>query len=106
MSKARYSTPGPWYQIDRAVIRDCGRELVVATIEAGDLVDTRTGVSYEDGARKVRSHIQQIPGKTFRGESAWSDARRYADDIAQAARREMIDTRQVSLRKNAPKWKG
>lgn len=53
--------------------------------EVADLRDTQGGRVHEDGAYRVRvePHYSGAPRtKTFKGESAWSLAANYADQVA------------------------
>jgi hypothetical protein len=85
---SRYTTPGPWSCIKRTNITGFyGSRIGAVQIETGPLVDGRNGQRYEDGAHKVT--VTQRPagfeggwprGKTFKGETAWSQAEAYRDD--------------------------
>jgi hypothetical protein len=89
MSK-RYTATGPWdveadVQIDDYDGEQAGRVVT----KSGPLRDDRTGTVYAEGAWNVtvdgpKGHPRS---KTFDGESAWSNARRYADDAAYWIRR-------------------
>ena len=46
----------------------------------------------------MTSKVPGIRTKTFRGESAWSDAARYASDVYEAARRELLAKGELTLR--------
>lgn len=55
-------------------------------IESADLVDTRSGHVYQDGAMRVtvdgKPAVRGKGGTTpFKGETAWSDADRLASDL-------------------------
>lgn len=53
------------------------------------MTDTRDGHLYRDGAERVT--VRGVAGfrtRTFKGETAWSDAERYANDALWAARRQ------------------
>lgn len=58
-------------------------------IEEATLIDTRTGDRFTDGAQRVRmlKSVEGFKTKTFKGEMAWSDADRYANDVYWADRR-------------------
>jgi hypothetical protein len=55
------------------------------TIETRTLVDTRTGHRYPEGAYRVSSPSLPRP-RIFKGETAWSDAARLANDLGVSAR--------------------
>ena len=63
---------------------------IAATLQIGELVDTRTGNVYPDGAHKVTlpRHVRDLGfrSKTFKGETAWSDAERLINDVLVAIR--------------------
>jgi hypothetical protein len=96
---ARYTVQGPWRRISSTSITVGFDEKVIGYIERADLLDTRTGDTYEDGARRVRSLVEGFRSKTFKGETAWSDARRYSDDLHAFARRRIIETGSLLVRK-------
>ena len=94
MSKSRYLTPGPWTCIRRTNIKGYyGTRIGAVQIEAGPLMDVQCSQRYEDGARRVTVTTRPAEattwprGKTFRGEMAWCNAERYADDCAQMMER-------------------
>jgi len=81
----RYTTPGPWN-----VLETFQAPVGTVSIFAGPLIDTRTGTTYSDGARKVTvSGPSGTPGstlgtkprtRTFKGETAWYKAEAWARD--------------------------
>lgn len=81
----RYRPDGPWSVEDE--IPGPG---VVATIQVADLIERFTSRRYVNGAYKVtfrRLHAgYDVPpaalprAKSFYGETAWNDSRRYAED--------------------------
>ena len=84
MSNSRYTVVGNW---SRSLSPNLAPSVLV--IEDSDLHDPRTNTTYPDGAVRVR-FLVSVPGfrtKTFKGETAWSDAERYARDAAFAADR-------------------
>lgn len=97
---ARYSIEGPWELAERLVLNDgyAGETYVLGKVETATLVDTRGGYRYDRGAYRVTSKVPGIRTKTFRGESAWSDAARYADDVYEAARAALLRTGELVLR--------
>lgn len=62
----------------------------LATLSIGELTDTRTGHVYPDGAHTVTlSRTARDLGfrsKTFKGDTAWSNAERLIYDVQIAAR--------------------
>lgn len=74
----RYRPDGPW-SIDK--VYDAADVNVTAIIEVSDLVERYTSRRYVNGAWRVRFEGEAHPrAKSFYGETAWSDAARYADD--------------------------
>ena len=62
-------------------------------VEVADLLDTRSGRTYVDGAQRVVDERTNKPAKRgkggtvpFKGETAWSDAERLAQDLMFAER--------------------
>lgn len=51
------------------------RELDGFKLQVTDLLDTRTGTTYADGAYRVVDPNGRRIGKVFKGETAWSQAR-------------------------------
>jgi hypothetical protein len=88
---SRYTTPGPWTTISRTNVNGYyGTRVGAVQIETGPLIDTKcNNQRYEEGAHRVT--ITKRPegvavwprGKTFKGETAWSQAERYRDDCIQ-----------------------
>jgi hypothetical protein len=77
---ARYEATGTWETTWQVSVR--GATII---IEVRDLRDTRSGTVYRDGCHRVRiTRAEALPGqprsKTFKGESAWCNAERYAED--------------------------
>jgi hypothetical protein len=79
---ARYTPTGTWDERWRVSASGA-----VITIQVCDLRDERTGTVYRDGTHKV--HVRksdrlpatgQPRSKTFKGELAWCNAERYAED--------------------------
>lgn len=72
-----------------ATYRDSDGNLL-ATLSIGELTDTRTGRVYPDGAHKViltrSARDLGFRSKTFKGETAWSDAERLIHDVQIADR--------------------
>lgn len=62
----------------------------VIELQSTDLLDTRTGVVYADGAYRVLVSGKTFAGKgssvPFKGETAWSDGARLYDDECTRAR--------------------
>ena len=59
-------------------VRDSIDGSIQVTVEFADVMD-RNGAYHWDGAWRVRLNGKHV--KTFKGETAWSDAQRLADDI-------------------------
>lgn len=84
---ARYSIEGPWDEEARRDVQDWDLENEWPVItETATLVDSQGGYRYAAGAYRVRFEgpNPKPRAKTFRGETAWSDAERYAGDMALA----------------------
>lgn len=81
MATSRYTIKPDWAP-------ESNREGVI--IETATLVDNRSGREYPLGASRVRfeNKVDGFRAKTFKGESAWSDAERYAVDAIFAQRRQ------------------
>lgn len=91
---ARYSVEGPWQEADRSDVtfyNDDRDRITHVLTEYATLRDNRGGWTYPNGAYRVRItgyRPSDCPrGKTFRGESAWSQADCYARDAVWALRR-------------------
>jgi hypothetical protein len=86
---ARYKVQGTWDVKDTTPVEDAdfSPKGTVVT-ETADLLDTRTGNRYQQGAfrvRVLRSKVKGLPrGATFMGETAWSRAEALHDDIVTA----------------------
>lgn len=77
---SRYKVKGDW--ATDTVLSDHVK------IEVSTLIDTRNGQEYRDGAhRVVVKNVEGYRTKTFKGESAWCNAERYANDAEWARRR-------------------
>ena len=82
MSK-RYTIAGNWTTVeDTAHHNYDGGETRVRT-ELSDVTDTKTGHTYRDGARRVtvKTTGNFACSKTFIGELAYTDARRWTNDV-------------------------
>jgi hypothetical protein len=88
----RYSTPGPWTTISRTNVNGYyGSRIGAVQIETGPLIDRKcSNQRYEEGAHRVTVTKRPLMattwprGKTFKGETAWSQAESYRDDCVQA----------------------
>lgn len=83
---ARYKVVGNWNQGRTASVSG-----EVFMIESADIIDTKNGTRYEDGAYRVLRNgkaVKQGKGGTvpFYGEMAWADAERLFSDVVLAAR--------------------
>lgn len=81
---ARYVIDGSFDTKDTTTINGDGFVATITT-ETADLVDTRGGYRYHQGAFRVRVRCEPVQDgqpktKTFKGETAWSAAERYAED--------------------------
>lgn len=83
---SRYTTGN--FKTDSTYRSDDGA--LLATLSIGELTDTRTGRTYPDGAHKVTlsrtARDLGFKSKTFKGETAWSDAERLIRDVQTAVR--------------------
>jgi hypothetical protein len=80
---SRYLGHGEWEERDRRTYTDDDGATATIVVEQRDLLDTRHNHIYRGGTYRVT--LAGIPGwrtKTFHGESAWSNAERYANDAA------------------------
>jgi hypothetical protein len=75
-----YKLHGPW-KVDRTY--EVGMTPVVIALEVTDLIDNR-GRVFDEGAWRVK--VDGKVRKTFKGETAWSDAQRLYNDEIVAAR--------------------
>jgi hypothetical protein len=84
----RYEIAGKWRVVTSDEVGfDCGDPDDVVVQEA-DLRDKQTSQVYLRGAYRVSPVLARaFKPKVFFGESAWSDAQRYAGDITTACRR-------------------
>jgi hypothetical protein len=82
----RYAVHGEFRsRIQRSIPMDDNKVARIEVLSA-DLLEKGSGYIWTSGAFKVT--LQNVPGmrsKTFYGETAWSDAARYASDAATAA---------------------
>lgn len=97
----RYTIEGPWRRVTTIEITTGFDPTRLGYIERADLKDTRTGDTFTDGARRVVSLVEGFRTKTFKGETAWNDAQRYADDLYSFAHRQIIDTGSLLTRRSA-----
>lgn len=77
----RYEVVSDWYRSFDSIDYAVGD--IVIIIEDADLRDKQNGKVYEGGASRVRVEGPgpKVRPKVFFGESAWSDAERYASDL-------------------------
>jgi hypothetical protein len=78
----RYVIAGPW-SVNTTSTFDHDDATSTLTVETTDLRDTRSGTVYREGAYRVQvvSTVSGAPRtKVFKGETAWSQAERYAED--------------------------
>lgn len=85
---SRYKVTSEWHGGKSAT---AGGGTVYFQIEVADIIDTKSGVRYEDGAFRVtRNGRPAIVGKggtvPFFGETAWADAERLFNDLVLKAR--------------------
>lgn len=95
---ARYKVHGAWEMNKESTVRDVWDERKGTVVtETADALDTRTGNVYHAGAYRVRvlrAKTKGLPrGKTFIGETAWSDADRLHDDMVSALDRAELSER-------------
>jgi hypothetical protein len=76
-----YKIHGPW-AIDEVYVND--EHDIKLTLMVTDLIDHHGNV-FRDGAWQVKDHGKVV--KTFKGETAWSDALRLFGDLRFAALR-------------------
>lgn len=83
---AKYAIEGAWrHRADRHGLIETATEVkpAVISVKVADLLEKGLGHLWPEGAYKVQ--LTNVPGmrtKTFYGETAWSDAERYASDAA------------------------
>lgn len=79
---SRYTIEGPWREEESRLVTDYNLENQwTITKETATLMDNHGGMRYECGAYRVRVKGPNPPRtKTFRGETAWSDAERLMGD--------------------------
>lgn len=80
----RYRVVGEWTQRQSSVAYDHNGVRLVSRIEEADLQEGEHGYRWAGGAQRVRFERDEAPnprGRTFKGETAWSDAERYVMDI-------------------------
>ena len=96
----RYRVEGPWERAETITLHDgyAGETYELGTVETATLVDERGGYRYDRGAYRVRSKLPAVRTKTFKGETAWTDAASYAIDLTRAAKRELLAKGELTLR--------
>lgn len=87
LNPERYAIHGHWCEVaswvGHVVLPDGNDDRAEVVVKVADLLEKRSGHVWSNGAYKVQ--LTNVPGmrsKTFYGESAWSDAARYAEDAA------------------------
>jgi hypothetical protein len=87
LNKARYAVHGDWRPAAQHAIPtydETGDEdAAIITVQVADILEKHSGHVWRSGTYKVT--LTNVPGmksKTFNGETAWSDAARYASDAA------------------------
>jgi hypothetical protein len=103
MPSRRYEVTGPW-SIE-TINHYAGASV---TTEIADLRDKRNGQVYRQGAYRVRVRCHPVLSgqprtKSFYGETAWSDAARYADDALWWFRQHADRVRSAACRPGAPR---
>ena len=85
---SRYAIVGAWSHESTVYAEDSSGTAYAVRIDTATLRDTRTNNDYREGAWKVSVTPRHAStrAKTFRGESAWSNATRYAGDAVTAIR--------------------
>jgi len=93
VTNKRYQTEGAWIQVKGVSVfpyrgGDAFGRVVTYT---ADLLDTKTGHIYYNGSYRVSvlGPAGRPRGRTFKGETAWSDAERYAIDAVHTLERMM-----------------
>jgi hypothetical protein len=79
----RYKVEHDWHAADTETHTDMfGDTWATVTTEFATVVDTRTGDTFQDGARRVTVKANgKTRRRTFIGETAWSDAKRWIWDV-------------------------
>ena len=81
MPALRYTIANDWTTVANDEYDYYTEHPVRVTTELATLRDTRTGHDYADGARRITvRHGSTKRTKTFTGEMAWAEARRWTDD--------------------------
>jgi hypothetical protein len=87
LNPERYAVHGEWRHAAGwagfVVLPDGNDDRADITVQVADLLEKRSNHVWRSGAYKVT--LRNVPGmrsKTFYGETAWSDAARYASDAA------------------------
>lgn len=85
----RYKVHGDWEHVSNT---EWGRVPDGVTYQIADLLEVRSGHIWHAGAHKVTldkatRETTGMKSTTFYGESAWSDANRYIDDVYYKLRR-------------------
>ena len=89
MTARRYTIANDWTTVSDVDYDYYYTEDPVRIItELATLRDTRTGYEYSDGARRITvRHGNSKRTKTFTGEMAWAEARRWTNDTIDALTR-------------------
>ena len=88
LNKERYAVHGGWRCAVERVYRnrdwpDQDLAPQTITIDIADLLEKRSGFVWSNGAYRVTlKNVPDMRSKTFYGETAWSNAARYAADAA------------------------
>jgi hypothetical protein len=87
LNPERYAVHGKWREVARwagyVTSPDGNDDRADIIVITADLLEKRSGHVWSDGAYKVTlKNVPDMRTKTFHGETAWSDAARYASDAA------------------------
>jgi hypothetical protein len=89
MKRGRYTIGNDWTSYAFDEYETYGGDVIRVETDTATLTDTRGGYTYPHGARRVT--VKMRGGKkrtrTFIGEMAWADAKRWADEIVWDLRR-------------------
>jgi hypothetical protein len=89
MRRGRYDIGNDWARYAFDEYKTLGGNVIRVETQTATLIDTRGGYTYSHGARRVT--IKMRGGgkrtKTFIGDHAYHDAKRWADDIVWDLRR-------------------
>lgn len=89
MKRGRYVIGNDWANIAFDEYETWGGDVIRVETDTATLTDTRGGYTYPHGARRVT--VKMRGGKkrtrTFIGETAYNDAKRWADDVVWGLRR-------------------